>query len=254
MLLENIPLGKTLEIFVEREDYRYRLVSKVEDTNEFRVCVTAISSSGRFFEFLPEDHIRIVYRDQNFMWEWDKVRAGLAKLEGFPVHYFQIVDKGRTFNRRNAYRVKLLQDVVLGYYRIPGRSGRYFDIPKIPADLFASREEEEVWIRKASRSVYVKAMIKDVSENGIGLYSDEKFRVGDGFFFNIPSPYGNLPVKASVVRKNNMKSIESRFDYYYGCILAKSNRKLLHYIYDLQREYLRKQREMGDARRADKEQ
>lgn len=48
MLLENIPLGKTLEIFVEREDYRYRLVSKVEDTNAFRVCVTAIASSGRF--------------------------------------------------------------------------------------------------------------------------------------------------------------------------------------------------------------
>ena len=104
MLLENIPLGKTLEIFVDREDYRYRLVGKVEDTNEFRVCVTAISSSGRFFEFLPEDNVRIVYRDQNFMWEWDKVKAGLAKLEGFPVHYFQIVDKGKTFNRRNAYR------------------------------------------------------------------------------------------------------------------------------------------------------
>ena len=29
MLLEKIPLGKTLEIIVEREDYRYRLVSKV---------------------------------------------------------------------------------------------------------------------------------------------------------------------------------------------------------------------------------
>ena len=253
MLLENIPLGKTLEIFVDREDYRYRLVSKVEDTNEFRVCVTAISSSGRFFEFLPEDNVRIVYRDQNFMWEWDKVKAGLAKLEGFPVHYFQIVDKGKTFNRRNAYRVKLLQDVVLGYYRIPGRSGRYFNIPKIPADLYGSKEEEEVWIRKASRSVYVKGMIKDVSENGIGIYSDEKFGVGDGVFFHFPSPYGELPVKASVVRKNKMKSIESRFDYYYGCTLVKSNRKLLHYIYDLQREYLKKKREMEDARNGQNE-
>ena len=28
MLLENIPLGRTLEIYIDREGYRYRLVSK----------------------------------------------------------------------------------------------------------------------------------------------------------------------------------------------------------------------------------
>lgn len=48
MLLEKIPLGKTLEIIVEREDYRYRLVSKVEDTNDRRVCVTAMHRMGVF--------------------------------------------------------------------------------------------------------------------------------------------------------------------------------------------------------------
>ena len=31
MLLENIPLGRTLEIYIDREGYRYRLVSKVEE-------------------------------------------------------------------------------------------------------------------------------------------------------------------------------------------------------------------------------
>lgn len=247
MLLEKIPLGKTLEIFVEREEYRYRLVSKVEDTNEFRVCVTAISSSGRFFQFLPTDRIRLVYRDQNFMWEWDRVKAGIAKLEGFPVHYFQIADKGRTFNRRNAYRVKLLEEIMLGYYRIPGRLGRYYEVPELPADLSASEEEEDVWIRKVSKPVFVKGMIKDVSENGVGLYTDEKLETGDGIFFDIPSTYGKLPVKASVVRKNKMRSVESRFDYYYGCALVQSNRKLLHYIYDIQRETLKKQKEMKDA-------
>ena len=28
MLLENIPLGRTLEIYIDREGYRYRLVSR----------------------------------------------------------------------------------------------------------------------------------------------------------------------------------------------------------------------------------
>ena len=34
MLLENIALGKTMEIYVDRDGYRYRLVSKVEKTAE----------------------------------------------------------------------------------------------------------------------------------------------------------------------------------------------------------------------------
>lgn len=38
MLLENIPLGRTLEIYIDREGYRYRLVSKVEEANKSGMC------------------------------------------------------------------------------------------------------------------------------------------------------------------------------------------------------------------------
>lgn len=34
MLLETIPLGRTVEIYVDREGYRYRLTSKVEYADE----------------------------------------------------------------------------------------------------------------------------------------------------------------------------------------------------------------------------
>ena len=44
MLLENIPLGRTLEIYIDREGYRYRLVSKVEEAKSNQVCVSLIAS------------------------------------------------------------------------------------------------------------------------------------------------------------------------------------------------------------------
>ena len=246
MLLEKIPLGRTIEIFVDREDYRYRLVSKVEDTNEFRICVTAIASNGRFFEFLPTDRIRLVYRDQDSMWEGDYVQAGLAKLEDYLVHYFQIVDQGKSFNRRNAYRVQLLEEVLLKYYKIPEYPKKYYDIPMPPAELSLSEEEEQAWKERVSKPEFVKGMIKDVSENGVGIYCDTNFEIEDGIFFAIPSGYGNLEVKAEVVRKTKLQSGDKHYRYYYGCALVKSDRRLLRYIFDLQRELLKRQKEKED--------
>lgn len=246
MLLEKIPLGKTLEIYVDREEYRYRLVSKVEDTNERRVCVTAIASNGRFFRFEEGDRIRLVYRDQEVIWEWDKVKAGLAKIDEVPVHYFQIVDKGRTFNRRNAYRVKLLEDVTLEYYLIAGKKGKFSEVPTTPGDIINMEEMQIIRESSLPKSIKAKGMVKDVSENGVGLYTDEKFEVGDGMFFDIPSSYGNLSVRAQVIRKIEIASAGSRFQYYYGCALTQSDKKLLRFIFDIQRERLKKQREMEE--------
>ena len=107
MLLENIALGKTMEIYVDRDGYRYRLVSKVEKTGVKKICLTAIMAGGRAFKFRPEDKIRLVYRSEDQMWEWLNVKAGLAKLDDEPVHYFEIVNKGQSFNRRQAYRVNI---------------------------------------------------------------------------------------------------------------------------------------------------
>ncbi len=51
MLLENIALGKTLEVYVDRDGYRYRLVSKVEKTGVKRVCLTAIMAGEERLNF-----------------------------------------------------------------------------------------------------------------------------------------------------------------------------------------------------------
>lgn len=243
MLLEKIPLGKTLDIFVEREDYRYRLVSKVEDTNEIRVCVTAIASNGRYFSFLPTDRVKVVYRDRDNMWEWDNVKAGLAALDGYPVHYFQIVDEGKSANRRNAYRVQLLEEVVLKYYKIPGQPKKYSDVPKLQDDVQTTEGKRQILQEPVLKPELAKAMIKDISENGAGIYSDEKFELEDEVSFRISSTYGDLELKASIIRKAELPYGEKHYKYYYGCIFTKSDRKLLPYIFDLQRELLKRQRE-----------
>lgn len=230
MLLENIPMGKTLEIYIDREGYRYCLVSKVEDAKPRRVCVSLIASNGRAFRFHPEDEIKIVYRDEEQMWEWPKVQGGIAKLDNEPVHYFEITNKGHSFNRRNAYRVQISEDIEIGFYILP-EAGQKSDEPPVV--------EEELNIVVPEK---VHGIIKDVSETGVGIYTDTSFDIEDRLFFEMPSPYGMLACNAQVIRKDELRASSHKYRYYYGCVLTKSDKRLIRYIFDVQRENLKKQR------------
>lgn len=264
MLLENIAIGKTLEIYIDREGYRYHLVSKVEQTGVRRIFVTAITANGRAFLFHPEDDIKIVYRDEEQMWEWPKVKAGLAKLEGAPVHYFDIVNKGNSFNRRNAYRVDVNEEVEFGYYDVPNSRDRS-SVPAVIKEEYQvivdengkeieSSEESKsgkLSIEKRYRIVpaedvkphMVKAHLKDISENGLGLFCNERLSIDDGFFVEIPSSYGKLMTRAKVVRMDDRSADNRRYRYYYGCTYTESDKRLMKYIFEIQRKRIKNKRE-----------
>ncbi|MCH5267860.1 MAG: PilZ domain-containing protein [Lachnospiraceae bacterium] len=236
MLLENIPMGKTLEFYIDREGYRYRLVSKVEKAEEDKVYVTLIASNGRAFRFRPEDDIRIIYRDEDQIWEWPEVKAGVEKLEYEDVHVFHITDKGHSFNRRNSYRVTLGEETLIGYYNVPGRQRRSA-VPPAPTE-----DEMGMEVLPDVKPQYVRGVIKDVSETGVGLFTDYEFDTEDGLFFDIPSSRGLLKCKAQVIRKDELRATNYRYDYYYGCVLTQTDKKLLRYIFEVQREALKRQR------------
>ena len=159
MLLENIALGKTMEIYVDRDGYRYRLVSKVEKTGVKKICLTAIMAGGRAFKFRPEDKIRLVYRSEDQMWEWLNVKAGLAKLDDEPVHYFEIVNKGQSFNRRQAYRVTIDADIEIGFFQVPGNRQRLSYSPLVKEEYEALVDGNGVELEKEEESRSGKVFI-----------------------------------------------------------------------------------------------
>lgn len=273
MLLENISLGRTVEIFVDRDGYLYRLVSKVENTNPRRVCVSLIASNGRAFMFHPEDEIKLVCREGEQMWEWLGVRPGLAKLDGELVHYFEISNKGQSFNRRNAYRVVIDKEVEIGFFQVPDSaeksaliplvkeeyevvSGELNQSPNTDEDYIADGmlSEGKVIVEKRVRLVpqkdiapqKVKALVKNISESGTGVYSNFCFQENDSFFMEIPSTYGGLKVKATIVRVTKLLSSPGKYNYYYGCMYSEADKRLIRYIYDVQRKRIRSKREQKD--------
>lgn len=264
MLLENIALGKTMEIYVDRDGYRYRLVSKVEKTGVKKICLTAIMAGGRAFKFRPEDKIRLVYRSDDQMWEWLNVKAGLAMLDDEPVHYFEIVNKGQSFNRRQAYRVTVDADVEITYFLIPGSRQRLSYAPLVKEEYEAVVDSSgaelekdtdtrsgKVFIEKRLRMVPMKeaeekrirGFVHDISETGMGFFSNELLEVENSFRTRIPSDYGPLQVRCSIVRVDDKAKGNRKYKYYYGCVYEESDQKLIRYIFDIQRRQIQKQRD-----------
>ena len=94
MQIKDMQVGRTLEVQVDREDFHYRFVSKVEGTAANSVAVSLIAAKGNLFHFVDTDDITIIYRGAERMWRWDHVKGGMARLEGVPVHTFSSKEEG----------------------------------------------------------------------------------------------------------------------------------------------------------------
>lgn len=246
MLLENLAIGRQVEIYVNRDGYCYHLTSKVEETGVKRVYITLIATNTRVFEFKPEDKIRIVYRNKDQIWEWDNVKAGTAKRYGTRMHYFDIADGGRSFNRRNAYRVNINEEVMLGYYDQYGTTAKSADIQK------CKLPDEESEPPAIMVSDFAKGIICDISETGVGIYSSYEFSIDDVVFFSIPSNYGKLSAKAKVVRKIETNPSKHKYSNYYGCVLLQTDNKLSKHIADIQREAIKAKKQKEEEEELDK--
>lgn len=240
MLLENLVLGRTVEINVYREEYCYHLVSKVESTSTSRLCVTLIASNNKAFQFKPDDRIKIVYRDSDQIWEWDNVTAGIIKKGRTALHYFDIVDGGKSFNRRNAYRVAINQEIMIGYYDQYGTTAKSSEMQKFDPAEEASAPPNLIVPQ------FVHGYVRDISETGVGICSNYEFNIDDGMFLSIPSHYGKLSVRAKVVRKTDRNPAKHKYAKYYGCVLLQTDNKLSKYIFDIQRMAIKSQKEHED--------
>lgn len=210
MRLEKMKLGKPLEIFVNRDGYRYRLVSKVEDVSPGRVCITLIESKSRVFYFHDTDEIEFIYRDAERMWKWSNVKGGITELDGYRLHCFYTDKEGTTYNRRTAYRV--------------------FVGEELPMSFCVEEQSEEPKIKR------FKGFLKDLSETGVGLFSNEIISLNQDVYFQLPSIYGKLDCIAETVR--TLEERQGPYRYYYGCSLTQSDQRLGKYIFYLQRQQL----------------
>ncbi|MDK2809250.1 MAG: hypothetical protein PWP24_1988 [Clostridiales bacterium] len=230
MRLENLKVGRGLEIYVTRDGYRYRLVSTIENVAIGKVYITLIASGNRVFRFLDSDQVDIIYRDENHMLQWENVKGTVEKLDGTLVHCLWSEKAGENFNRRKAFRVDIGEEIVL--YRFHQKEDALIKESVFLDDY--GNEEGSVTVEE------FEGHLKDLSENGAGFYTNQILEVGDIIGFPMYTSHGTMYFKVEIVRHNERRI--GKYMEYYGAIFLRSDKNLGKYLFALQRERLQKQR------------
>lgn len=224
-----MQVGKSIEIFVYRAGYKYRMVSKLEDVNQDNFSITLIANRTKVFHFQDTDKIEIIYRINNQLWRWKNFKAKVVILDDCRVHQFTLIgsEEGEKFNRRNAFRVFIGDDVTLTYY--------VMNLVEKKSDGL-NEDDDFVSGEIKYEKKHCLGFIKDLSENGVGIFSNNIFNLGDEIEFTLDTPLGMLKSKAEVVRIT--KDTHGAYLNFYGCTFTTTSKNLVKYIYTLQRKKL----------------
>lgn len=235
MLLSEVRLGRPLEIYITREGYHYRIVSKIEYAEEGCVCVTLIANGKRVFQFLETDEVDIVYQEQDRMWKWSDVKGAVVSVEDERMHGFFAEGPGENYNRRNAFRLYFGKDLKIRYLvRDQQQLKSMQEKEALSSQIVYNYDStKDGLLEECYRYVECKAFLRDISEVGVGLYANERFLPEDTIEFSIYSEFGPIDCKAVVVRMR--EHVNGSFKNYYGCRFIETSRNLTKYLYEQQR-------------------
>lgn len=237
MQLQDMKVSKGVEVFVTRDEYRYRLVSKVEETAPGKAYISLIASGPRVFAFKPSDYVEVIYKENERMWKFSGVKVSLSTLDGYQVHLLESFREAESFNRRDTYRVQIMTAMEITRYS-PISSESKVDMEDFDMDAPA-KELVAIGIEKST----VNVVVKDISESGIGIHSPIFMKLGDRIRVRFLTEYGFIMCEGTVIRE--VEQIWGRYRQFYGCAFTKTDKNLAKYIFKQQRIQLAKERQ-GD--------
>jgi len=240
MFLGEVRIGRPLEIYITRDEYHYRVISRIEYAEDGCVCVTLIASGNRIFQFLDTDVIDIVYQETDRMWKWSNVKGAVVTVEGDKLHGFFSDEAGENYNRRNAFRMTYGREITVKYLVHDDVQLKNMQEEKaLSSQRVYNYDKNTDGIKEECYKVIAcRAFLRDISENGVGIYTNEHFYPEDELTFTLDSNFGPIECKVAVVRMKDNST--GSFRYYYGCRMLETSRSLTKFLYEQQRIQLQK--------------
>lgn len=234
MEVGELKIGKSLEVDVERDGMIYHHNSKIEAVVDKTIYITPIANKrGEPFIFMPDDKISVIYRLGEKLWKWKGVKAGRGVYEGDVLLAMTVrLREGESFNRREAFRVFFGSETTV--------RRRILDIEKVRdyrmlhpeiTDLSSFQDIEECYT-----TLVIPVILKDVSENGIGIFSSEKIPERTELSMTIPTEFGVISVSFTIVR--GYVDYDREYKYFYGCKIIKVSANINRVLINLQRRQM----------------
>ncbi len=226
MRLGELKLGKSIEIYVTRDRYRLRLISKIEDVAPDHIAVTLITGNGRSFYFQEEDEVEFIYKDEQRLWRWSRLTGTIEMLDGTYVHCLYGPIEGESYNRRNAYRVYIGEEI------------KFHWIKEGKTQLLQDNKDDISAVEDPTLTKNALGVLKDISETGAGICCNENIGVHDAVSFKLITRDGIIECVGEVVRIS-----EERNGLYHkliGVRFVEVSNVINKYVFTVQRLELQK--------------
>lgn len=234
MKLSDIGVGFPIEVFLKRDGYNYRIVTKVSYVRDNCIGIDPIASSQKLFRFRDTDEVDIVFREESKYWKWEKVKAGIATLEdGVQMHVFSVRGIAQEYNRRSQYRLPMDREITINV-EVEDESFEETNYSNMTPDLEIEQALEK--ISERYKEVEYKAHLRDLSEGGASFDSDVELEKGAFVSFTLESELGPIYCRGVIIRAR--KDARGFYDYSYGCSFAETSKNYIKFFYEEQRRQL----------------
>lgn len=219
MNVDEMVKGAAVEVDVKCNGKTMNFQSEISLVKDNYILVTGIKVNNQTVGFSDKCTINFLYKEDGKLFLWENVNVKLVKYDGDIFHKIELFGDGKPYNRREAYRMFLGEDM-------------------------------SIYVNTASGPTSLPVLVRDISETGVGFITKEELDVDRIFRLRLKDNNTIISLSGVIVRKDVLSHIESNL---YGCKFNEKNNMLIKYIARRQGEQLKGKSKLYSSPAASKE-
>ncbi|MDF2941971.1 MAG: hypothetical protein K0S01_829 [Herbinix sp.] len=206
MQVDELSIGGAMEVEVKCNGKSMNFNSEIILIKNNSVLITSIKVNEQTIGFSEKYQINFMYKLEGKLYIWENVSVKLVKYDGAIYHKIDLYGEGVPYNRRDAFRMYIGEDMPL-------------------------------YVNTASGPAALSVLVKDISETGVGFITKEDIDVDRIIRLKLKDNNISINLSGVIVRKEFLSNLGA---YLYGCKFNEKNNSLGKYIAKKQGEQLRK--------------
>ncbi len=206
MHIDEISKGGAMELEVRCNGRNMNFKSDIVLVKNNSVLINTIKVNEQTVGFSDKFQINFLYKSEGRLYLWDSATVKLVKYDGGVYHKIDLYGDGKPYNRRDAYRMYIGEDM-------------------------------PVYVNTASGPSALSVLVKDISETGVGFITKDDIDVDRTIRLKLKDNNTIISLSGVIVRKEFLNNLGS---FLYGCKFNEKNNLLSKYIAKKQAEILKK--------------
>jgi len=204
ILLEilDIVKGQKMELEVRCDGQTINFKSEIVLIKNNDLLISKLTVNDQTIGFSDQCTINFLYNSEEKLFLWENTTVKLVKYDGNIYHKISLKGEGKSFNRRESYRLYI-------------------------------GEEMQVSLNTTTGPTVITVLIKDISESGVGFVVAEDIDLDRTIRLKLKDSDFSLNIPGVIVRKEFKDGINA---FIYGCKFSEKNQKLGKYIMKKQTE------------------